>query len=112
MKVQLHDPSPGTGSYEGDLRYGRSNHGVPVHNMDFAANRNSQGQPTNPPIAGIPPAFIRDPLVWRAKCSIKAKKITNPPEFQDELVSKMLKYKRFGLGKNVSHIKLGRSFLF
>lgn len=112
MKAQLHDPSLGTGSYEGDLRYGRSHHGVPVHNKDFAANRNSHGQATNPPIVGLAPTFVRDPKIWGNRCSIKSKSVINDPAFQDELVSKMLKYKRFGLGRNVSHIKLGRSFLF
>lgn len=67
------DPSPRTGVYEGDLKYGRTNHGEVKKHKDYAAER-VDGVPTNPPAVGLALVQPRDPEVWTKDERVKKAK--------------------------------------
>jgi len=73
MKKQLIDYAPGTGVYEGDMRYGRANGNVPDKHGDYPANREN-GVATNQPVVVLPLVQQRDPRVWTRDERVKEAK--------------------------------------
>lgn len=64
------DPSPRTGVYEGDLKYGRTSHGESVKRKDYTAERQN-GVPSNPAAVVLPIVQPRDPQVWTKDNRVK-----------------------------------------
>jgi hypothetical protein len=72
---------PGTGVYEGDLRYGRRKGDVVVKTEDFAAKREN-GQPTNKPVCGLALVEKRNPELWKKPVHKIPTDVYNDAKFQ------------------------------
>ena len=77
---RLQDVSPGTGVFEGDLKYGRMNGNVPKRRTDFSAARDSEtGEAHNRVMAPLVLVSQRDPELWAHDPLVKQakKELTN-----------------------------------
>jgi hypothetical protein len=104
-KPNLQDPSPLTGVYEGDLKYGRCLESVPVKQKDYNAERSQEtGEAQNKPIFALPPAFKRDETFWKGRCK-HPKIVSNPPDLAEEILVSAVKFRsKYSLLANVSRI--------
>mgnify|MGYP001810760383 CR=1 FL=1 len=75
---KLVDYAPGTGVFEGDLRYGRACGLEAKRHQDYPAER-VDGVAKNAPLAPLVTVKPRDPNVWRKDPKVKQvrKKVTN-----------------------------------
>lgn len=71
--TRISDPSPRTGTFEGDLRYGRALGTHPDKHRDFSADR-VDGIARNVPVAPLILVPARDPSVWRKDPRVKEAK--------------------------------------
>jgi len=77
----INDYAPGTGVYEGDLRYGRKSGNEFVKHKDFAANR-QDGIASNAPVMPLTLVEPRDPQVWKKDPRVKeVKKSTDNAQY-------------------------------
>ncbi len=67
---RITDPSPHTGTYEGDLRYGRAFGTQPNKHKDFSADR-INGVSQNVPVVPLTLVQPRDPACWKKDPKVK-----------------------------------------
>lgn len=69
-KPKFVDDAPGTGVFEGDLKYGRCNGAIPSKHGDHSANR-KDGIAMNIPVVPLTLVQPRDSTLWKKDPRIK-----------------------------------------
>lgn len=103
--INLQDPSPRSGVYEGDLKYGRALGTLPEKGKDFPADRHD-GHASNLPIVPLKPAFKRNPALWSGRVKV-CKRVANSPTIATEVMIAAQHYPN-GLAAHLNPVSISR----
>lgn len=108
-RVKIEDPALMNGVFEGNLAYGRCENNRPKQGVDFPAERDEEGKPTNLPVNRLVLVRPRDPRVWSKDKKIKKPTADNTTHFQNYVLRAYLK--QIKLNKSNFHLKIDKSKL-